>query len=114
MLDNQQGGLVLKDGRIYGYAETQVKAGPWMCVDFASGETLFQGTPVESSYKYKNGSLTYADGMLYLFSDDGNVCMVKPQEDGFEVRGRLKIETPGKRPTWAHPGVLRSLPAFIV
>ncbi len=105
MLDNKQGGIVLLDGRLYGYAETQSRSEPWMCIDFKSGETIFQSAPVKSSYKYKNGCLTYADGMFYLFSDNGNMCLVKPMDKGFEVAGRLKIKNPGTRPTWAHPVV---------
>jgi len=104
-LDNKQGGVVLVDGRLYGYAETQSRTQPWMCIDFESGETIFQSAPVKSSYKYKNGCLTYADGMFYLFSDNGNMALAKPMDTGFEVTGRLKIEEPGKRPTWAHPVV---------
>lgn len=103
-LDNKQGGIVLFDGRPYGYAEFQ-KSEPWVCLDFASGETVFQSAPLESTYKYKNGCLTYADGMFYLYSDNGNMALAKPADTGFEVTGRLKIEDPGERPTWAHPVV---------
>jgi len=105
-LDNKQGGIILLDGRLYGYAESQNKSRPWMCIDFKSGATIFQDSPVKSSYKYKNGCLTYADGMFYLYSDDGKMALVKPTDTGFEVTGRLKIKDPGKRPTWAHPVVL--------
>lgn len=104
-LDNKQGGILLVDGRIYGYAESQNRSEPWMCIDFKSGDTIFQSAPVESSYKYKNGCLTYADGMFYLFSDDGNMALGKATPTGFEVTGRLRIKYPGERPTWAHPVV---------
>jgi len=104
-LDNKQGGIVLFDGRLYGYAESQSRKGPWMCIDFKTGETIFQSAPVRSSYKYKNGCLTYADGMFYLHADNGNMALVKPTDTGFELTGKLKIEDPGERPTWAHPVV---------
>ena len=104
-LDNKQGGIVLHDGRLYGYAEMQARQGPWVCVDFKSGETVFQSAPLESTYKYKNGCLTYADGMFYLYADNGNMVLAKPTDNGFEVTGRLVIEDPGERPTWAHPVV---------
>jgi outer membrane protein assembly factor BamB len=104
-LDNKQGGIVLTNGRLYGYSESQNRSKPWMCIDFESGETIFQAAPVRSSYKYKNGCLTYGDGMLYLFSDNGNMSLVKPLDKDFEVTGRLRIKDPGKRPTWAHPVV---------
>jgi hypothetical protein len=104
-LDIKQGGIVLLNGRLYGYAETQARHGPWMCIDFKSGDTIFQSTPLKSSYKYKSGCLTYADGRFYLYADNGAMALVKPTDTGFEVTGRLKIEDPGKRPTWAHPVV---------
>ena len=104
-LDNKQGGLVLLDGKLYGYAESQNRSKPWMCIDFKTGETIFQSAPVKSSYKYKNGSLTYADGRFYLFSDDGNMSLAKPTATDFTVTGRLRIKKHGKQPTWAHPVV---------
>lgn len=103
-LDNKQGGIVLLDGRLYGYAEFQ-RSKPWVCIDFESGETVFQSAPVMSSYKYKNGCLTCADGMLYLFADNGNMSLTRPTDTAYEVAGRLTIEDPGERPTWAHPVV---------
>ncbi len=105
LLDNKQGGIVLLDNRLYGYAESQQRAKPWTCLDFATGDTLFQSDAVHSSYKYRSGCLTYADGMFYLYSDDGNMALVKPLPHGFEVRGRLKLDDPGKNPTWAYPVV---------
>jgi len=103
-LDNKQGGIVLHEGRLYGYAGAQ-RANPWVCIDFASGETVFQSAPVKSTYKYRNGCLTYADGMFYLYADNGNMVLAKPTDGGFEPAGKLTIKDPGKRPTWAHPVV---------
>ena len=103
--DNKHGSLVLVDGRVYGYAERLGRSTPWMCIDFASGRTLFASGAILSSYKYRNGCLTYADGMFYLYSDDGNMVLAKPTDKGFDIAGRLKIANPGKRPTWAHPVV---------
>jgi hypothetical protein len=104
-LDNKQGGIVLHDSRLYGYAPSQNRSKPWVCIDFKSGDTIFQDSPVKSSYKYKNGCLTYANGMFYLYSDNGNVALAKLTDTGFKVTGRLRIEDPGTRPTWAHPVV---------
>jgi outer membrane protein assembly factor BamB len=104
-LDNKQGGIVLVGGRIYGYAEQLNRSTPWVCIDFATGRDVFRSAPVESSYKYRNGCLTYADERFYLYSDDGKMVLAKATDDGFEVTGRLTIAEPGKRPTWAHPVV---------
>ncbi len=104
-LDDKQGGIILLDGRLYGYAESQNRGEPWMCIDFVTGETIFQSAPIDSGYKYKNGSLTYADGMFYLYSDRGAMALAKPGNSGFELAGMLEIEDFGKNPTWAHPVV---------
>ena len=104
-LDNKQGGIVLVDGRLYGYAEHLGRSEPWVCVDFESGRTVFKSAPVRSSYKYRNGCLTYADGMFYLFADNGRMVLAKATDRGFDVTGRLKLREPGARPTWAHPVV---------
>ena len=101
-LDNKQGGIVLVNGRLYGYAELASRGVPWVCVDARSGKTVFQSAPLKSTYKYKSGSLTYADGRFYLYSDNGNMALAKATDRGLEVTGRLRIETPGERPTWAH------------
>ncbi len=103
-LDNKQGGLILDGGRIYGYAEFG-RPTPWTCIDFKTGKTISKSAPIRSSYKYKCGCLTFADGMFYLYSDDGQMALAKATDKGFEVTGRLKVATPGKRPTWAHPVV---------
>ena len=95
------------DGRIYGYAACLNRSAPWMCIDFASGRNIFTSATVESSYKYRNGCLTYADGLFYLYSDNGQMALAKATDKGFVVTGRLKLEDPGKRPTWAHPVVCR-------
>jgi len=104
-LDNKQGGIVLVGGRIYGYAEHLGRSTPWVCIDFKSGRDISRSAPVLSSYKYRNGCLTYADGMFYLLSDDGQMVLTKATDKGLAVTGRLKLEKPGKRPTWAHPVV---------
>ena len=104
-LDNKQGGIVLVDGRIYGYAESLGKSTPWVCIDFTSGKSISKSAPVLSSYKYRNGCLTYADGMFYLYSDDGHMVLARATDEGLEVTGSLTLKHTGKNPTWAHPVV---------
>ena len=40
---------------------------------------------------------------FFLYSDNGNLALVKPTDTEFELTGKLEIEDPGERPTWAHP-----------
>ena len=48
------------------------------------------------------GALIMADGMLYAYNERGNVGLVKPTPDGFEVISQFRI-TKGAGPHWAHP-----------
>ena len=63
----------------------------------------FNPTPLAS---IPNACLTYADGMLYLYTDDGSMALAKPGDTTLELAGTLKIDEPGRRQTWAHPVVL--------
>ena len=105
ILDNKQGGMVLVNDRLYGFSETLVKSKPWMCLNFKDGKVVFADNPVKTSYKYGNGSLTWADGMFYLFSDDGHLALAKAGDSGYDITGEIFLKDPGKRPTWAHPVV---------
>jgi hypothetical protein len=57
------------------------------------------------------GSVTYADGMLYCFSEAGTLALVKATPDGWTEAGRIDIpqkspirsKTQGK--VWPHPVV---------
>jgi hypothetical protein len=33
------------------------------------------------------------------------MVLARPTDSGFDVTGRLTVEDPGERPTWAHPVV---------
>ncbi len=53
----------------------------------------------------KKGSLTYADGMLYVMDERGNVGLVKPTPTAHDIISRFRIPEGGQGPTWAHPVV---------
>lgn len=50
------------------------------------------------------GSLVYADGRLYLFSEDGVVGLAEATADEYREVGRFRIQT-GSHPTWSHPAI---------
>ena len=51
------------------------------------------------------GSLCFADGMLYLFSErGGQAALANCSPDGLELSGKVKVD--GKGPSWAHPVVV--------
>jgi len=56
----------------------------------------------------KGGSVIYADGMLYCYSEDGNVGLVRPSPEKCQVVSTFKV-TQGDGDHWAHPVVSHGL-----
>ena len=52
-MDNQMGGAVLLDGKIYGSGHTNRE---WFCLDWKTGDVL------HSAKMLSNGNVVYADG----------------------------------------------------
>ena len=48
------------------------------------------------------GSLVYADGNLYAYSENGVVGLIEATPTGYVEKGRFRIEQ-GSLPTWTHP-----------
>jgi len=101
-LDNEHGGVVLVDGYLYGHADGNHKRRHWACLEWTSGRTMYSvdGLPTKGS-----GALTYADGMLYLVSDQGTVGLVPARPSGFEIVSQFDLPPGGEGPSWAHPVV---------
>jgi len=99
-LDNQHGGVVLVDGYLYGKAH-RGRNTRWVCVEFKTGRTTYaaEGPPGGS------GSLTYADGMLYLLSDRGTAALVPADPKAFRIVSKFDLPKGGRGPAWAHPVV---------
>jgi outer membrane protein assembly factor BamB len=88
------GGYVIDQGHIYGN-----NGGRWACLDLKTGQRKWNSRGVGK------GSVCYADGMLYLFSEkNGRAGLAKATPDGFEMTGSFSVE--GKGPSWAHPVVI--------
>ena len=90
---NHHGGVVLVDGYIYGFSNSILT-----CLNFDSGKVAWKNRSVGK------GSLTYADGNLYLLSESNVVGLAEASPAGYVEKGRFKIEDKGW-PSWAHPVV---------
>jgi hypothetical protein len=62
------------------------------------------GTPKWKDRGVGKGTLTYADGMLFLFGENNTVGLAPATPDGYSEKGRFTVEDQGK-PSWAHPVV---------
>ena len=92
-LQNHHGGVVLVDGYLYGFHNSTLT-----CVQFATGEVMWRSRSVGK------GSLTYADGHLYVLSQSSVVGLVEASPAEYVEKGRFRIPDRGW-PSWAHPVV---------
>jgi outer membrane protein assembly factor BamB len=92
-MQNHHGGVVLLDGYLYGYNNSILT-----CLEFATGRVLWRDRSVGK------GSITAADGHLYVLSEDNRVALVEATPDGYREKGRFSVPDQGL-PSWAHPVV---------
>ena len=92
-MQNHHGGVLLIDGVLYGFSNAILTA-----LDFSSGKTLWRHRSVGK------GAITYADGRLYVLSEDNVVGLAEVSASGYREVGRFQIADQGL-PSWAHPVV---------
>lgn len=91
-LDNQMGGVILLNDRLYGAGHNNKK---WFCLDWKTGKTLY------SDKFIKEGNIIFADEHLYCYGQDGKIALVEPKEDSFDVKGVFEVPY-GEKHHWAH------------
>ncbi|NOY95269.1 MAG: PQQ-binding-like beta-propeller repeat protein [Chlorobi bacterium] len=94
-LDSRIGGIVLVDGYLYGSGDTNRY---WQCVDWETGEQKYKAKDIGK------GVVISADGMLFLYSDRGELALVKATPEEFKVSGKTKVKL-GNMQHWAHPAI---------
>lgn len=92
LMDNQMGGVILKNGYLYGSGDTNRK---WFCIDWAKGDTTY------SSKELDKGTVIEADDLLYAFTEKGELALIKPEPRKFQVVSKTKV-TLGSDQFWAH------------
>ena len=99
-LDNEHGGIVLVDGYLYGQADGNHKRRHLACLDMKTGKTMWTARELAGR---RSATLTYADGMLYVMSDGGEVALVRPNPKQLDIVSRFTLPKGGKGDAWAHP-----------
>ncbi|MBG0858400.1 MAG: PQQ-like beta-propeller repeat protein [Bacteroidales bacterium] len=98
VLDDHHGGVVLVNGSIYGSNWINNNTGNWCCIDWKTGKKMW-----EQTWNTK-GSVISAEGMLYIYEErNGNVGLVKPNPEKFDLVSRFKVTLGDPGPFWAHP-----------
>jgi outer membrane protein assembly factor BamB len=90
---NHHATSILIGDHLYGFSSAILTA-----MRFDTGEVAWRDRSVGK------GSLTYADGHLYAFSENGIVGLVEANPTAYNEKGRFKIQQ-GSLPTWTHPVV---------
>lgn len=95
---NHHGGVIRIGSCLYGYSEGK----GWTCQDLDTGEAKWQ-----EKQKLGKGSLTYADGRLYLRQEDGpgTVAIIAASPDGYHEYGRFPQPDRSSQRSWPHPVV---------
>jgi len=90
---NHHSSSVLIGDHLYGFSSSIL-----MALNFNTGQVTWRDRSVGK------GSLTYADGHLYCYSENGVVGLVEATPAGYKEKGRFQIQQ-GSLPTWSHPVV---------
>lgn len=92
LLDNQLGGVVLIDGFIYGAGDRNRR---WFGVNWATGEVVSESREIDK------GTVIAADGMMFAYTERGELALLKPNKGKIEVVSKTNI-THGSNQHWAH------------
>jgi len=95
--DNLHDSVILLDGFLYG-TSYQHREGVFMCVDWKTGETRYEG-----GRNIGKGSLTWAEGLIYFLNEKGDVLLIRPNPEKYDVVSQFALPEGGEGPTWAHP-----------
>ena len=95
-LDCQMQGTILLDGYIYGTAQSGNKG--LVCLEWKTGKAMWNAPAT------KLGVVIAADGMLYVYAQDGTMYLVKPNPAAFEPVSQFAISQ-GTNEHWAHPTI---------
>jgi outer membrane protein assembly factor BamB len=82
-MQNHHGGMILRDGMIYGCNSPKGKPNELTCLDFKTGEVKWADKTAGKC------SVLCADGMLYCRDENGPISLVEAAPEGFKLIGRF-------------------------
>jgi outer membrane protein assembly factor BamB len=95
-IDSQMGAAIVENGYIYGSGH---KYKGWHCLDWKTGKVMYSERDLGNK-----GNIISADGLFYCYAENGEVGLIKPSPDEFNLISSFDIEE-GSGPHWAHPVV---------
>jgi outer membrane protein assembly factor BamB len=107
VMKNNHGGFVRVGDHIYGYSERG-----WACQEFLTGAEAWEETELAGQ---QSGATVSADGMLYLYTDNGDVGLAEANPKEFKLVSNFTIPEKSKYPktrttsrssaVWSHPAI---------
>ncbi len=92
-MESHHGGMVLMDGMVYGASDP----GVLRCIELKTGDVKWQNRSVGK------GSITAADGHLYVRSEQGPVALVELTPTEYIEKGRFDQPNRSGAASWPHP-----------
>ena len=92
-LDSQMGAAILINGYLYGSGQNNRA---WHCVDWKTGELKYSTKALGNK-----GNIIFSDGLAYVYSEKGDVGLVKVSPQAFDVISSFKVKL-GSGQHWAH------------
>jgi outer membrane protein assembly factor BamB len=95
---NHHGGVVLVGDYVYGHSDSGNRL---KCLELKTGKVVWEDKSVAK------GSVTYADGMLYVRAEGGAgmVALVEATPESYKETGRFEQPDRSNRSSWPHPVV---------
>lgn len=98
-LDNRIGAMVKVGDYVYGSGD---KNRFWFCADWQTGEIKYKQSG------YAMGNIIANEGMLYCYTDRGNMVLVGATPEKFDMVSKFPI-TLGSDQHWAHPVLYKGM-----
>jgi len=96
-LDSLHDNVMLIDGFLYGVSFGH-RGGAFVCVDWETGEARYESRSVG-----RGSSLTWAEGLIYLLCERGDMLLIRPNPEKFDVISQFHLPEAGEGLVWAHP-----------
>ncbi len=99
VMDVHHGGVVVRNGYLYGANYTSIVEGHWVCLDWENGELQY-----DMDWKGK-GSIIATDDYLICYEERrGNIALVEIGPEEFKIKSTFRVEF-GRGPHWSHPTI---------